>query len=165
MASVAQKLTVAEFEKQYGREKPYYEYWYGEPVQKSRPNWLYGLLQKILMDLLSVAGYKSASEVTLKIDPEFYPIPDIIATRGRIELPYPTKPLEIVIEILSPDDSMSRILTKCNAYRSWGFEQVYVVDPENRAVFAWTDRRLEAVETLALIPVEQICTALDRALQ
>lgn len=59
------------------------------------------------MNLLSEAGYRAGSEVKLKIDPRSHPIPDVIATRGRVELPYPTKAVEIVIEILSEEDSMS----------------------------------------------------------
>ncbi len=39
------------------------------------------------------AGYKSASEVTLKIDPAFQPVPDVIATKDHIETPYPASHL------------------------------------------------------------------------
>ncbi|MGH9583268.1 MAG: Uma2 family endonuclease [Bryobacteraceae bacterium] len=165
MATVADKLTVAEFEKQYGEEKPYYEFWHGEAVQKAMGNWVHGLLEKILMDLLSEAGYKAGAEVMLKIDPDFRPVPDVVATRGRIEIPYPTEALEIVIEILSADDRISRILAKCRAYRSWGFEQVYVVDPDTRVLFRWTDHRLEEVNTFASVPAERIWSGLEEALK
>jgi len=70
MLAISRKLTVAEFEEQYGREKPYYEFWQGEPVQKSTATWMHGLLQRIIMDLLSSVGYKAGSEVKLKIDPD-----------------------------------------------------------------------------------------------
>jgi Uma2 family endonuclease len=164
MATAAAKLTVAEFEKQYGREKPYYEYWYGEAVQKSMPTWLHGLLQTILASLLSEAGYKSGSEVKLKIVPDFHPIPDVIATREPVELPYPTKAVDVIIEILSEDDLISRVLTKCRTYDSWGFEQVYVVDPFSRLVLRWHDHRLEEVDAMAGIRVDRIWSALDREL-
>ena len=121
--------TLAEFEAQFGHEKPYYEFWYGEPIQKSSSTWIHGLLQRLLMQVLRKAGYKAASEVKLKIDATFHPIPDIIATKRHIESPYPTKPVEIIVEILSNEDSMSRLLTKCRAYQQWGFQQIYVVDP------------------------------------
>jgi Uma2 family endonuclease len=165
MTTVTEKLTVPEFEKQYGHEKPYYEFWYGEAVQKSMPTWIHSLLQRILLDLLSQAGYKAGPEVKLKIDPDFHPVPDVIATRCRVEVPYPTKAVEIVIEILSDDDPMSRVLTKCRTYQSWGFEQIYVVDPQTRIVFRWTDQRLEEVNTLASVPVDRIWSALDQELR
>ncbi|HEX4228490.1 MAG TPA: Uma2 family endonuclease [Bryobacteraceae bacterium] len=97
MATVLHPLTVEEFEARFGHEKPYYEFWYGEAVQKSTPTWIHGLLQRILMELLSQAGYKAGSEVELRISSDFRPIPDVIATTGRIERPYPTKPVEIVV--------------------------------------------------------------------
>ncbi len=165
MASIAHKLTVDEFERQYGCEKPYYEYWHGEAIQKSMPTSLHGLLQSILMALLWQAGFKAASEVKLKIDPEFQLIPDVIASHDRFELPYPTRSVEIVVEILSHDDPMSRVLTKCRMYQSWGFEQIYVLDPEDRRVFRWTEHRLEEVGEFASIPVDRIWAALDAALQ
>ena len=165
MATVAEKLTVAEFEKRYGQEKPHYEFWHGEAIQKSMPTWIHGLLQGILRDLLRKAGYKAGSEVKLKIDPDFHPVPDVIATRGPIELPYPTRPVDVVIEILSGDDPMSRVMTKCKTYGSWGFEHVYVVDPETRTVFRWIDQRLEEVTALASVPVNRIWSALDEELR
>jgi Uma2 family endonuclease len=123
------------------------------------------LLQRILAGFLSQAGYKAGSEVKLKIDPDFHAVPDVIATRGRVEVPYPTRPVEVVIEILSDDDPMSRILTKCRTYQNWGFEQVYVVDPQTRIVFRWADQRLEEVNTLASLPVDRIWSALDQELR
>ena len=164
MATAAERLTVAQFEKQYSHEKPYFEFWQGEAVQKSMPTWLHGLIQRILMELLSGAGYKAASEVKLKIDPDFQPVPDVIATRGRIDSLYPTIPLEIVIEILSADDAMSRVLRKCRAYQNWGFADTYVVDPEARIVFLWKDHCLEEVNTFASLPVSHIWTKLDEQL-
>lgn len=48
------------------------------------------------MELLSQAGYKSESEVKLKIDPGFHPVPDVIATRGPVEQPYRTNEVQNV---------------------------------------------------------------------
>ncbi len=164
MPAVSQTLTLREFEAQFSHQKPYYEFWYGEAIQKAMPTWIHGLLQRILMDLLVQAGYKAGSEVKLKIDPDFQPVPDLIATLGYIEQPYPTSAVEIVVEILSDDDSMSRILAKCRTYQSWGFQQIYVVDPAARLVFRWSEHRLEEVELVAAQPVSLIWTALDKEL-
>jgi Uma2 family endonuclease len=165
MASSSQTLTIAEFEEQFGHEKPYYEFWYGEAIQKSMPTWVHGLLQRILMELLREAGYKAGSEVKLKIHAAFQPVPDVIATSGPIERPYPTKPVEIVVEILSEEDSMSRLLTKCRTYEEWGFQEIYVVDPIARVVFRWSEHRLEEVEAIAGQPAERIWIALDKEIE
>jgi hypothetical protein len=56
------------------------------------PTWLHALIQKILLRLLDGIGYESAAEVTLKLDPAYEPIPDVIAVEGVIDHPYPTTP-------------------------------------------------------------------------
>ncbi len=164
MAAVTEKLTVRDFESRFSQEKPYYEFWHGEAVQKSIPNWIHGLLQRIVMEILLRAGLQAASEVRLKIDLDLQLIPDVIANRSRIELPYPTAAVEIVIEILSDDDSMSRMLTKCRQYRNWGFEQILVIDPASRTVFRSVETRLEITDTFVGTPTREIWLALDEAL-
>jgi Uma2 family endonuclease len=74
---------------------------------------------------LDESGYKSAIEVTLKISADFAPVPDVIATAGLIELPYPTQPVDIVVEILSPEDSFQRLVRKCRLYSAWGIPHHY----------------------------------------
>ena len=168
MASLTAKLSVSELEKLYGNEKPYYEFWDGVPIQKSMPNWMHGFLQILLGQLLLEAGYKVASEVRLKIDPAFQPLPDVIATRLPIQLPYPTSAIEIVAEILSDDEPLSRVLTKCKAYARWGCDEIYVIDPQTRTVFRWLTQqgaaRLEEVDTIASIPATRLWSQLDAEL-
>ena len=100
----------------------------------------------------------------LKIDAAFHPVPDVIATKGRIESPYPTQAVEVVIEILSEDDSMSRMIAKCGKYQQWGFEEIYVVDPAIRVVFRWLEDRLQEVDSIAGQSTLPVWAALDEAL-
>jgi Uma2 family endonuclease len=165
MGIAEKKLTAQEYELRYSREKPYYEFWRGEAVQKSMPTWIHGFLQGILTALLNKAGYKAGSEVKLKIDEDLQLIPDVIATRGRIDSAYPVGPVEIVVEILSEEDRISRMLAKCKIYQDWGFELIYVVDPEARSVFQWMGNRLEEVDEIAGQSASEIWKALDRQLQ
>ena len=165
MDAIAERLSISEFDSRYGLEKPYYEFWHGEAVQKSMPDWIHGLLQVIVAELLKRAGFRVGSEVKLKIDLDLQLIPDLIATRGHIELRYPSTAVEVVIEILSEDDAMSRMLTKCRTYQNWGFHEIYVIDPSVRMVFRWTDSRLEQVVNIAGIEAREIWLALDGELQ
>src|ERR1700722_12361065 len=106
------KLSLEEFHARYDGEKPYYEYWNGEAVQKSMPTWLHGLVQGILQRLLYGIGYTCGSEVTLHLNPAYEPVPDVIATAQPPAGRYPTEPFDVVIEILSPDDPFSRVIRK-----------------------------------------------------
>ena len=121
MVAVAENLTFAEFQAQYSKLDRAYEFWYGRAIPKSMPTWIHGLLQLLIGELLREAGYIAGSEIELRIDRAAHPRPDLIATRSSVETPYPTKAVDVVAEILSPDDSMIYIVEKCQNYRAWGF--------------------------------------------
>jgi len=92
MAAGISKLTLAQFKEQYGHSDRAYEFWYGEAIPKGMPTVVDGLLQRIIMILLQEAGYISASDVDLHIDPQAHPRPDIIASKSKpVAEPYPTK--------------------------------------------------------------------------
>lgn len=165
MAALPDRLSLAEFQRKYGHSDRGYEYWHGAAIPKAMPTWIHAFLQGLISHLLIEVGYKAGPEVDLRIDPDAVPRPDIIATRGKLEHPYPTKAVEVVIEILSPGDSMSYVLDKCMAYQRWGFAFIYIVDPDNRKVYRWTGQALETVADLASIPVEKIWSGLDAALR
>ena len=150
MPAVAERrLSLQAFHARYDGEKPYFEYWDGEAVQKSMPTWLHGLIQGILVQLLKAVGYQAGSEITLKLNPSYEPIPDVIAIEGPLRGSYPTDPFEVVIEILSPDDPFSRVLRKCRLYETWGIRQVVVVDPEARVVWRFENGSAKETDVIA----------------
>jgi len=103
------KLTLNDFHTRYDGEKPYFEYWDGEAFQKSLPDLRHSMVQRKLTNLLEALGYESYLEITIKLDPAYELIPDVIAGESIAD-PYPTEPFEVVVEILSPDDPFSRVL-------------------------------------------------------
>jgi Uma2 family endonuclease len=149
MATVTQPLSLEEFRSRYRQQKPYYEYWFGEPIQKTTPTWLHAVLQGIIREALRQAGYKSGSEVELRIDPQWEPVPDVIATLKSIK-DYPTEPVEIVVEILSPDDKLMHIIRKCRQYERIGTERIFVLDPVEKFAWLWKSGSLEAITQLLL---------------
>jgi Uma2 family endonuclease len=170
MPAVAeQKLSLQEFHARYDGEKPYYEYWDGEAVQKSMPTLLHSLIQGILLRLLNDIGYSAGAEVTLKLDRAYEPIPDIIAFDGPIADPYPTSPFEVAIEILSPDDSFSRVLRKCRLYEKWGIRQIVVIDPKDRLVWRFENGTPQETDVVAnrgevSLPAQTLRDEVDREL-
>ncbi|MBV8709970.1 MAG: Uma2 family endonuclease [Acidobacteriaceae bacterium] len=163
-------LTLEEFDRLYSDEKPYYEYWDGQAIQKPMPTLLHSLLQLVLLNLLSEIGLISGGEVRLKLSQTKQPLPDVIAG-SRLQHPYPTKPFAVAIEILSPDDRMQRVLRKCRFLSEHGIPYVYVFDPEDRTAQRWNHDKgiLENIEALQSgdgpdIPVARIWEALDQKL-
>ncbi|MGA8025810.1 MAG: Uma2 family endonuclease, partial [Bryobacteraceae bacterium] len=70
----------------------------------------------------------------------------------KIEQPYPTKPVDIVAEILSPDDAMTKVFDKCRNYARIGIPQIFVFDPESKTAWEWSREtdNLERIQTLRL---------------
>jgi Uma2 family endonuclease len=172
MAAGTQLLTLEEFRLRYANEKPYYEYWFGEAIQKAVPTTLHGVLQQILCALLKAMGYRIGSEIELCIDPNWQPKPDVLASSLPLERPYPTKPVEVVMEVLSPTDAMSLVHEKCHNYERLGFERIFVLDPESRKAWEWSreTQNLERIETLRLtndrsIELKEVWQELDQELQ
>jgi Uma2 family endonuclease len=163
------KLSLEEFHVRFADEKPYFEYWNGEAVQKTMPTRLHSLVQEILVRLLGAMGYDAGQEITLKLDPAYEPIPDVIAAEGGIGDPYPTEPFDVVIEILSPEDSFSRVLRKCLLYERWGIPQVVVVDPKARLIWSFENGSPRETDTIArrgeyLITARELWEEVDRRL-
>jgi Uma2 family endonuclease len=148
MAVAAGLLTLEQFNALYANEHGY-EYWFGEVVQKGMPTWLHGLLQLILGDFFQRLGYASGSEIDLRIDPNWQPRPDVTAAL-EIEEPYPTRPVDIVAEILSPDDPMAKVFEKCRNYARIGIPQIFVFDPESRSAWEW-NRENDNLERTCLL--------------
>ena len=163
VTSVSPKLTLEEFHQQYAHCDQAYEFWYGEAVPKGMPTWIHGILQHIIMDLLRRAGYFPASEVELRIEAGARPRPDVVASRTKPKLSksYPTSGLEIVVEILSEDDSYFKVQTHCRKYQEWGFGHIYLVNPVDRLVVEWRDGAQTPTSSLAGVPVERIWEELD----
>ncbi len=164
-------LTLEEFRLRYANEKPYYEYWFGEAIQKAVPTTPHGALQQILCFLLRGLDYKTGVEVELRIDPEWQPKPDVLASLSRLESPYPTRPVEVIIEVLSPTDAMSLVYERCQNYERIGCQQIFVLDPELRRGWEWSrqQQNLERIDTLRLtngnsIELTEIWQELDKEL-
>jgi Uma2 family endonuclease len=115
-------------------EKPYCEYMDGVLHPKAMPTKLHALAQYMLVVLLRRQGVEALAEMHVRLSSTKYLIPDVIAA-PVIQGPYPTEPVLLCIEILSPDDRVGAMLAKCEQYHAWGVPFCWVVDPEKQT--AW----------------------------
>ncbi len=165
MRAVAEKLSLADFDAQYANREEAYEFWQGEAIAKAVPTWIHSRLQVIIGALLQEAGYYAGSDAELRIVPDARLRPDVVGTVHDVTEPYPTRALDVAVEILSPNDSASYLLEKCQAYAAWGFEFIYVLDPKTKQLFRWRGSALEQSDTLTTIPVERIWQELETSLR
>jgi Uma2 family endonuclease len=60
------------------------------------------------------------------------------------------KPLLIAIEVLSPEDRLPRVLVRLADFWKMGIRNIWVLDPEDKAAFVYTDGGLKPVEADSL---------------
>jgi Uma2 family endonuclease len=48
----------------------------------------------------------------------------------------------LCIEILSPDDRLTAVLSKCDEYLDWGVPMTWILDPENRVAYEYPATRV-----------------------
>jgi Uma2 family endonuclease len=83
-------------------------------------------------------GVVAMTEVRVQVRPSRYRVPDICVTLSDPGEEVLTKPPFICVEILSPEDRMSRVQVRINDYLAMGVPYVWVLDPQTRQAFTAT---------------------------
>ncbi|HSP67146.1 MAG TPA: Uma2 family endonuclease [Bryobacteraceae bacterium] len=83
-------------------------------------------------------GVVVMTEVRVQVGPSRYRVPDICVTLGDPGEEVLTRAPFICIEILSPEDRMSRVQVRINDYLAMGVPYVWVLDPQTRQAFTAT---------------------------
>jgi len=112
-------------------EKPSCEYVNGVLYPKPMPTKLHALAQYMLLVLLRRQGLEALSELTVRLSASQFLIPDVVAA-PKLQDPYPTEPVLLCVEILSPEDRIGAMLAKCEQYHAWGVPFCWIVDPEKQ---------------------------------
>ena len=112
-------------------EKPNREYRDGVLYAKAWPTTSHALIQFAVATMLRNVGLEAVLEVTVKLLPTKYLVPDVIAA-PVLEGPYPTAPVLLCCGILSSEDRLGSMLAKCEEYHAWGVPFCWVIDPVKR---------------------------------
>jgi Uma2 family endonuclease len=89
-------------------------------------------------------GVRVRPELRIKVAQTRYRVPDVtvLDRRNKIEQII-TKPPIAVFEVLSPEDSHSRLMVKLADYERMGIKTIMVLDPETANHRRYVDGRLE----------------------
>ena len=91
---------------------------------------------------------RSRPELRLGVAPMRYRVPDVaVLDRDQPTEPVLTAAPLAVIEILSPDDRLKRLMVKLEDYRQMGVETILVIDPEDGRFYRYSDGSLDVIET------------------
>ena len=140
-------------------EKPYCEYRDGAVSPKAMPTKLHSIIQRALIMLLEKQGAASFPELTVRISPTRYLVPDV-SVAGDFPGPYPTEPVLLCCEILSPEDRLGAMLGKCEEYHAWGVPSCWVIDPVKRTAWEY-HAAAEPVRATGTLRAGQLSVGLD----
>ena len=156
--------------------RPDCEYLDGRIEERNVGEYDHGLVQTILAQLFrnnrNAWGVQVVTDVRTQVSSSHFRVPDLSvlrsdAPRERII----THPPLIVIEILSPEDRLSRFQDRIEDYLVFGVENIWIIDPERRAAYTATASGLHPVRTNELtvpetpirVVLSELFAELDRA--
>jgi Uma2 family endonuclease len=139
MSMVAETTLVSVEEYLRTEYDPSCDYIDGVLRQKAMPTRKHAKIQLRLCNLIEGLriGFDAAPEQTLRIREEKYLVPDV-AVQEINELQdgeYPSEPIHLCVEVVSPEDRFSSTVSKCDEYHAWGVPYCWIIDPQKRR--AW----------------------------
>lgn len=89
------------------------------------------------------SGIRVRPELRVQVDASCYLVPDVaLLDRNLPTEPIATHPPIAVFEILSPCDSLKRVLKKCERYEKMGIRTILILDPQGPA-YRFRESKLE----------------------
>ncbi len=79
-----------------------------------------------------------AIEQRVRVSPTRFRVPDLCVTLGKPDEQVFNKPPFLCVEILSPEDRMSRMQTKIREFLNFGVKFVWLIDPKERRAWIYT---------------------------
>jgi len=152
--------------------KPECEYVDGELIKRNLGEAEHSAVQAAISALLGSnrreAGVHLFLALRVQVGPRKFRVPDIAVTTRKIPRGVLREPPFLCIEILSPEDRMSRVEARIDDFLAFGVKYVWLVDPRRRKAWTYTSEgRRDATTVLSTsdpdlsLPLEEIFTALD----
>jgi Uma2 family endonuclease len=116
-------------------------------VERTVPTLVHAQIQALLIllfgRLLPRVHLTLLTEPRLQIESDLYRVADVAVYQGpRPEGRYGTSPPYITVEIVSPDDRYNDLTERLEDYRRWGVAHVWLVDPQRKRLWEYTEAGL-----------------------
>jgi Uma2 family endonuclease len=110
-------------------------------------------------------GIEVLSEVRVQVAAHRFRVPDVSVIVGRAEGRIVTRPPLIVVEILSPEDTVGRLMERVQDYSEFGVPNIWVIDPSKRSGYTASFEGLRRVDVLCASGEPQIAVELLQLFQ
>lgn len=154
--------------------RPDRDYVDGHLEIRNMGDWDHSRLQGALLTYLSNRsrewGIYAVAECRLQVKPDNFRIPDImVLSRDKKPEPIIREAPLLCIEVLSPDDTVKRIMYRVEDYVAMGVKEVWVLDPKRSEVLIvsggarrWADTRVLTVESTPIrVDLDEIAADLE----
>lgn len=123
------------------------EYWDGELMERSLPDYLHGKVQALLCAFFGALGRRRklhpCVETRMKLGPNRFLIPDVAVFYPAEPERVPETPPLIVVEVLSLDDKLAAVRDKLEQYRDWGVPNIWLADPHSKRFYRYEKGLIE----------------------
>jgi Uma2 family endonuclease len=138
MGSAASLISVNDYLKMV--TDPDCEFVNGEVEERNVGEYDHATWQTIIAAFFEVRGrewgIKARTELRVQVGPENFRIPDVtVLSREAPREQIITHPPVAVFEILSPEDSMTRMLEKLDDYERMGIRAIWVIEPRKNRYY------------------------------
>jgi Uma2 family endonuclease len=114
----------------------------GHIEERNVGEWNHAKLQlkvgSYLLAQYDLIGIHVVTELRIRVAPSRVRIPDICVYLSDPGARVPSTPPFLCIEILSPEDRMSRVEVRINDFLAMGVPYIWMLDPETRQAFTAT---------------------------
>jgi Uma2 family endonuclease len=136
-------------------DRPEPDYVHGEVVERALPAVLHsrvkGLLALFFEPLSKRVRLTMMLGLRLQIEPRLFRIVDFAIYLGaRPAGRYATTPAFVTLEIVSEDDCFVDVTERLEDYRRWGVPHVWLVDPQLKRLYEYTEAGLLQYPSLRL---------------
>ena len=109
----------------------------------------HGDLQGQIIYLLKQAGFRfTVPELRLRVSPTRCRVPDVCVYLEKPNQAVPTVPPALAVEVLSPEDRMSRVMARLKDYIAMGCPCVWILDPQLKEAYVYDGTASRRVEEL-----------------
>lgn len=93
-------------------------------------------------------GIHVVPEQRIEVSPTRFRVPDVCVVAGTPTEQIFRQPPLICIEILSPEDRLSKVRQKIDDYLAFGVRYVWLLDPQTRKAFRCTSEGMQQIQEL-----------------
>jgi Uma2 family endonuclease len=97
------------------------------------------------------SGLRVVVEQRIRTAPTRFRVPDVVVIDGKPDQQVLSIPPLLCIEILSPEDRLTRIQTRADEYLAMGVPEVWIIDPESLRTYICDSSGLHEVRDRMLV--------------